>query len=134
MKTGTDNEKGASSMDEFTHDDTRADRAEILIRRALNCGWITVQDRDQLKANIRVALDQEVRSGGPYVEGSRVEQLPCPCQNGRPCHDRCTCLMPLSSSGCRHCCRYGSKEQREAMANRIADALAAFSADQGAAS
>lgn len=44
------------------------DRAEILVQRAINCGWITVHDRDQLIRNIRVGLDQEVRSGGPYVE------------------------------------------------------------------
>ncbi len=44
------------------------DRAEILIQRAVNCGWITVHDRDQLKRNMRVGLDQEVRSGGPYIE------------------------------------------------------------------
>ena len=56
-------------MGEFTHDDRNVDRAEILIQRAVNCGWITVHDRDQFKRNIRVALDQEVRSGGPFVEG-----------------------------------------------------------------
>lgn len=57
-------------MSEFTHDERNCDRAEILIQRAVNCGWITVLDRDQFKRNLRVALDQEVRSGGPYVEGS----------------------------------------------------------------
>lgn len=51
-------------------DQEPVDRAEILIQRAVNCGWITVHDRDQLKANIRVALDQEVRSGGPFIECS----------------------------------------------------------------
>jgi hypothetical protein len=48
--------------------DELVDRAEILIQRAINCGWITVHDREQLKRNIRVGLDQEVRAGGPYVE------------------------------------------------------------------
>jgi hypothetical protein len=57
-------------MAEFTHDERNVDRAEILIQRAVNCGWITVHDRDQLKRNIRVGLDQEVRSGGPFVEGT----------------------------------------------------------------
>jgi hypothetical protein len=56
-------------VNEFTHDERNCDRAEILIQRAVNCGWITVHDRDQFKRNVRVALDQEVRSGGPYVEG-----------------------------------------------------------------
>lgn len=57
-------------MSEFTHDKRNVDRAEILIQRAVNCGWITVHDRDQLKRNIRAGLDQEVRSGGPFVEGT----------------------------------------------------------------
>jgi hypothetical protein len=46
------------------------DRAEIVIQRAVNCGWITVQNREQLKATIRIALDTEVRAGGPYPDKS----------------------------------------------------------------
>jgi hypothetical protein len=62
-------------MTEFTHDDKNCDRAEVLIQRAVNCGWITVHDRRQLKANLRVALDQEVRSGGPYLERETAEPV-----------------------------------------------------------
>jgi len=43
----------------------------------------------------------------------------CPCAHTTPCHERCTCINPVSSSGCRRCCRYGSDEQRRAMARRI---------------
>lgn len=43
------------------------DRAETIIARAVNCHWITVHDRAQLKANLRIALDTEVEAGGPYL-------------------------------------------------------------------
>jgi len=45
------------------------DRADISIRRALNCGWITIPNelcRQQLYATLRIALDMEVEAGGPY--------------------------------------------------------------------
>lgn len=48
----------------------------------------------------------------------------CPCKHVTPCHDRCTCVTPLSSSGCRRCCKYGSNDQRRSAATRIAAAIA----------
>ena len=44
----------------------------------------------------------------------------CPCLHTTPCHDRCTCVMPFSSSGCLRCCTYGSAEQQSAKARRLA--------------
>lgn len=43
----------------------------------------------------------------------------CPCNYGEPCNERCTCVNPLSSTGCNNCCTYGSLEQREAKAKRL---------------
>lgn len=43
----------------------------------------------------------------------------CPCLHTTPCHERCTCVMSLSSSGCSRCCSYGSAEQQAAMAARL---------------
>ena len=37
----------------------------------------------------------------------------CPCNYGKPCNERCTCVSAISSFGCDNCCRYGSLEQRE---------------------
>lgn len=54
--------------------DTRngtCDRAELVIQRAINCGWVTVHNFDELRANIRIALDTEVRAGGPYLDKSK---------------------------------------------------------------
>jgi hypothetical protein len=45
----------------------------------------------------------------------------CPCLSTTPCHERCTCVMPASSSGCRRCCSYGSAEQRAVMAAQLAE-------------
>jgi hypothetical protein len=45
----------------------------------------------------------------------------CPCLYTEPCHERCTCISPVSSSGCRRCCSYGSFEQRTAMAQLLAE-------------
>ena len=44
----------------------------------------------------------------------------CPCLHTTPCHDRCTCVMTVSSSGCRRCCAYGSADQQRAKAVRLA--------------
>lgn len=44
------------------------DRADIVMQRAVNCGWITVHDKKQFLANLRIALDTEVRAGGPYLD------------------------------------------------------------------
>ncbi len=53
---------------------------------------------------------------------SEVEQLrqSCPCLHVAPCHARCSCVAPLSSSGCQRCCSYGSPEQQRAAAERLA--------------
>jgi hypothetical protein len=58
-------------------------------------------------------------SGEPHAE---VEALrgECPCRYTTPCNERCTCVMPASSSGCRRCCAYGSPEQQKAMAELLA--------------
>lgn len=58
------------------------------------------------------------------IATSRVgEDRACPCKYVAPCHDRCTCVTPLSSSGCSRCCTYGSVEQRTARATRLAAAI-----------
>lgn len=48
-------------------DRERCDRADIVIKRAVNCGWITLHNEQQLHATIRIALDTEVEAGGPYL-------------------------------------------------------------------
>lgn len=51
--------------------DGTCDRAELVIQRAVSQGWITVHNRDDLKATLRIALDTEVRAGGPYLDKPR---------------------------------------------------------------
>ena len=62
------------------------------------------------------------------LDAARAEQRErdaqaCPCLHIAPCQLRCTCVDPFSSSGCRRCCTYGSKEQRRRAAEHIAAAL-----------
>jgi len=48
----------------------------------------------------------------------------CPCLYlDEPCMKRCTCVTPVSSSGCRYCATYGSLEQRKLAAKWIAEKL-----------
>ena len=64
-------------MDKILEDAARAercDRAELVIGRAVAQGWITVHNRAQLKATLRIALDTEVRAGGPFSDRSGLEQ------------------------------------------------------------
>ena len=46
--------------------------------------------------------------------------MSCPCLHTTPCNERCTCVDPVSSVGCRRCCSYGSLEQQKAMAEHLA--------------
>lgn len=53
-------------------------------------------------------------------QSEETEDRACPCLYlKKPCHDRCTCINGLSSSGCRNCCTYGSLEQRTRMAEAL---------------
>jgi hypothetical protein len=47
----------------------------------------------------------------------------CPCKHTTPCHEGCSCVAPLSSSGCRRCCMYGSAEQQQTRAVFLAEAI-----------
>ena len=49
------------------------DRAELVIMRAINQGWIVVNNHAALKATIRIALDTEVRAGGPFPDKCSLE-------------------------------------------------------------
>ena len=44
----------------------------------------------------------------------------CPCELVDPCSTDCPCRNSISSFICRRCMRYGSPEQRKAMAARLA--------------
>lgn len=44
----------------------------------------------------------------------------CPCHHTTPCSDMCSCAHPLMSAGCRRCALYGSEEQRQGAARRLA--------------
>jgi hypothetical protein len=48
---------------------TQCDRAELVIQRALSCGWITFNTsvaHSQFHATLRIALNMEVEARGPY--------------------------------------------------------------------
>ena len=45
----------------------------------------------------------------------------CPCLYVEPCSYACSCASPGVSGGCERCCRYGSLEQRQAQAERLAE-------------
>lgn len=55
--------------------------------------------------------------------GGEVDAKACPCLHTAPCHDSCTCVCPLSSSGCHRCCTYGSPDQQQAKAEFLATAF-----------
>lgn len=61
------------------------------------------------------------KSSKPSSEasGKSTSRKTCPCEFGNPCSSNCTCANQYMSGGCRRCCKYGSKEQQEGMANAI---------------
>jgi hypothetical protein len=56
----------------------------------------------------------------PAGGAAEVKHAACPCLHTTPCHERCACVMPHSSSECRRCCSYGSPEQQRKMAEHLA--------------
>lgn len=64
--------------------------------------------------------DDAVKALSELRERRALDVESCPCTLTTPCHDRCACVLPLSSSGCRRCCSYGSIEQRRAKAEWLA--------------
>ncbi len=58
--------------------------------------------------------------GGPET----TETCPCEFPEIERCHETCTCRDPYLSGGCRRCPKYGSREQRLAMARALTAALA----------
>jgi len=77
----------------------------------------TMGEANQQMGRATAARDhyRSIAEVGVYAAGSA-----CPCKHTAPCSDRCTCVDPLSSSGCLRCCSYGSPEQRKAQAERLA--------------
>lgn len=59
------------------------DRAELVVKRAINCGWLHPASTNiqQLQGAIRIALDTEVRAGGPWLDDG---DLPSPAQYPSP--------------------------------------------------
>ena len=76
----------------------------------------TMGEANQQMGRTAAARDhyRSIAEVGVYAAGSA-----CPCKHTAPCSDRCTCVDPLSSSGCLRCCSYGSPEQRKAQAERL---------------
>lgn len=77
----------------------------------------TMGEANQQMGRATAARDhyRSIAEVGVYAAGSA-----CPCKHTAPCSDSCTCVDPLSSSGCLRCCSYGSPEQRKAQAERLA--------------
>ncbi len=65
-------------------------------------------------------LDEMLQKSKAEVERLREEKRGCPCLYTTPCHERCTCVTPVSSVGCSRCARYGSVDQRRAAAEYLA--------------
>lgn len=79
---------------------------------------------DQIHHALEDAFEKGAQAAASREAEIRAEATSgCPCRHTTPCQPRCTCAMPGSSSGCRRCCTYGSKEQRESMARHLAEIL-----------
>lgn len=67
-------------------------------------------DRDAQATTLAAALEEAKGRGS------------CPCEFlevVEPCNPQCSCRNEVMSGGCRRCARYGSREQRLAMAKRL---------------
>ena len=92
----------------------RARAALMRARAALKKIFETSED------NVSAAIAQDFLTLMEIHERGSEKREACPCLHTTPCIPRCTCAMPGSSSGCRRCCTYGSREQQRAAAERLA--------------
>lgn len=70
---------------------------------------------DHVRSKYSVNLKEDVH----YSTVKAMGNSSCPCTHGEPCSSQCTCANGVMSGGCYRCCRYGSPEQRKAMAEDI---------------
>ena len=67
----------------------------------------------------------ELIEGAAYLAANHITNVEkrdlknCACAWVKPCEPCCTCANPVMSGGCSRCCRYGSDEQRKAVAELI---------------
>jgi hypothetical protein len=83
------------------------------MRREIEEAARVSQDKADIVA--RGYLLDEYGRGYATMSGHRT----CPCCFVEPCRPRCACSTPSSSTPCVRCCRYGSVEQRVAVARYI---------------
>lgn len=83
----------------------------------------TATEIESLKLRLELATNygqsENRRADANLLRMVDAQQV-CPCRNTEPCHDRCACVHPFSSSGCRRCCAHGSRDQRMAKARHLA--------------
>lgn len=80
-------------------------------------------DMDKTEAGYVRHLESRIRELAAALKAREADVVnSCPCIYTEPCDERCTCVQPFSSRGCRRCCAYGSLEQRRDNAKRLAAA------------
>lgn len=67
-----------------------------------------------------VVLARAVLAQDEELQALKRMSTSCPCHHTTPCSDMCSCARPLMSAGCRRCASYGSDEQRQGAARRLA--------------
>jgi hypothetical protein len=109
-----------------------ADQAEDRLARALRHALVAIADVSSAQRQrvayltgrrLHPACGYEIGGSEAYdalLATAKGHAQACPCFHTTPCHPDCTCVSPMSSHGCDRCCTYGSPEQQQAQAERLA--------------
>jgi len=103
-----------------------------IILACLDCAASNLADVSSTqRRRVAYLTDRRLHSAGGYEIGgseaydallatAKGHAQACPCFHTTPCHPQCTCAHPAASHGCDRCCTYGSPEQQQAQAERLA--------------
>ena len=94
------------------------------IEQAISVGMYgkPTQELDLRQAVKHMELVEKILPNIMMVVGDEIAQYGaiCPCKLTKPCIEQCTCYRQYMSGGCMRCATYGSQEQKQNAAERIA--------------
>lgn len=94
------------------------------IEQAISVGMYgkTTQELDLPQAVKHVELVEKILPSIMMVVGDEIAMYGavCACKLTKPCKEQCTCYRGYMSGGCSRCATYGSQEQKQNAAERIA--------------
>lgn len=92
---------------------------EEIVRRNPDGSYDTIDNETIVKFLLMGVEPLQAYIAANYLPKEDVSSS-CSCNYTEACKTSCTCQTPHMSGGCDRCCSYGSLEQRQKQADRLA--------------